>query len=170
MILVLECKALSLDSPGLYGTGLRHSPDLPITNQQVTDKGSRSGIIAELASGHEEPDWLPISRLLPPFYPQLGGRTVCLEVSCVDGDRLVVWCFGSEPLHDPRKYPTSIYRLQWVYKVLYGQFFLGATHQGNPLRLKKIIPLKTRLLYTWALPRPNGKYGRSRPISSSLSQ
>ena len=66
--------------------------------------------------------------------------------------------------------PTSLYRLQWVYKVLYGPFSLGATHQGNPLRLKKIIPLKTRLLYTWALPRPNGKYGRSRPISSSLSQ
>ena len=42
--------------------------------------------------------WYGLSDVRAPlFYPQAGGRAVSLEVICVDGDRLVFRCFGSDP-------------------------------------------------------------------------
>ena len=100
----------------------------------------------------------------PLFYPQAGGRAMCIAVSRVDRDCLVVGCFGSQSHHNPREnphvtpsFPAVVERLVWA-------IFLGASHQRKPLRLMKIIPLRTRLPSTRGTPWLFEKQGRSRAI------
>ena len=101
------------------------------------------------------PNWTPCDGLL------IGG---------VDHYRILFAVLGGQACHNPHEnaflaptLPPAVQRLVWP-------VFLGASRQRNPLRLKKIIPLNTRLSSTRGLPWDFGKKGESLATCSSVSQ
>jgi len=108
---------------------------------------------------------------------------MCFEVCGINGDGLIVRGLFGQSHHDPREHAhiTPVDRqhmrsmcergrFQRLYNVFGGPYSTGASHHRNPLRLMKIMPLRTRRSSTRARPRLFGKYGRSRCICASVSQ
>ena len=80
--------------------------------------------------------------------------------AATSGRRILTWSYRTlsfVPTDD--KTPLSPHRFQRLYKVLCGPYCLGASRHRKPLRLMKIIPLRTRLSSTRGLPRDFGKKG-----------
>ncbi len=99
--------------------------------------------------------------------PQQGRRAgvvADLPRRHVEGDR------AAKPAMIRANTPISLHRFQRLYKVLCGPYSLAAPHHRNPLRLMKIIPLRTRLSSTRGLPWLLGKKGSRRSICASVSQ
>ncbi len=164
----------------------------PFGSGQTVRQGCGSGVVADLACGHEElqrttlgvrdgvqpgvqpilgpPDQAPALVVgLPLFRPQARSRAVGLRVSRVDHDGLLLGAFRRQPRHHPGEDPMSPHRFHRLQSVFGGPYSRGASHHLKPLRLTKIIPLRTRRSSTRGLPWLFGKNGLSRSICSSVS-
>jgi hypothetical protein len=68
----------------------------------------------------------------PIFHPQAGGSAMCLGVSCLDRDCLVVVHFGSQSHHDPRENSNVTPSFLAVVENIVWAISLGcASHQRN---------------------------------------
>ena len=93
------------------------------------------------------------------FGNHAGRRSVCLEVCCIDYYGLILAVFRNRPDHHPSEDVLLAPTLPASVKRRVRAIDCRGSRHLNPLRLLKIIPLRTRLSSTRGIPRDFGKKG-----------
>jgi hypothetical protein len=148
----------------------------PVGFWQIVHQGRSASIITDLPSGYEQADRTadgvcysmqfgvhaafsqPDQASTPPFFDRRLEAVRC-ALRCVASIEMVVLsgACSANPIMIRANTPISLQRFQRLYNVFGGPYSAGASHHLKPLRLTKIMPLRTRLSSTRARPRLFGK-------------